>query len=594
MVALAERPAVIDIVTLDSLAAGQRLPDGGDSGSQLQSLDECISRLREGRFGLKGNVKDLVDFLDPSLNPRGFRLHQNRALASGTAELLLALAQSGGGDEKNRYDGSVVRGLAWEGLARLVFGNNAAAETLAGKPELVPALRGALAIHHGGSPPEQLCAVQLVQALASSAGVAARASVPELIGVVAPLLKPGCPQFRALAGAAFDVLVSSSFRHASAVADAVGWPELATVVVGSWDQPEWLPAEPLRGFLCGLLATDLLTLPPPSSESQSRAREEIKKVLTGDRFFMSYEECLRAAVARREWPNGTQAYHSPLRLAELAGRLTALGHSRRLVLVTESLAAAVEAVLDDQVTRAALLSLRALGDDIECLEALLAMSEFRRETLEALHRGGDEPEATRLLSYLDSCELALMGAQEILDAATPKLHNAPTVRQLAEIFQKLAPLDAELTAEQLLQATAEVPLIPSAEVEASQAGAQNVGFQAFAALVYGTPRVLGLWPTLMEDAASVLRATDGLASLPTLPRLAQLFEEVADGKSTMSAHALLERALPSLGLPTEGPVVELEFVEIRGDTALDFKAFVAWLGGLCVRLSEEPDATPSA
>jgi len=152
----------------------------------------------------------------------------------------------------------------------------------------------------------------------------------------------------------------------------------------------------------------------------------MSRFLSDSHFLPYFAECLEASVSRREWPNGTNAYHSPARMAQLAGVLAGLGYQRQLSPCVGSLTKAVE-VADTQTTRTALRGLRRLCEDIVCLQEFLKLQEFRRETLCALHRSGEEPDATTLLSFAEEVELALVGAQAAYDESLIYTPNAPPV-----------------------------------------------------------------------------------------------------------------------------------------------------------------------
>jgi hypothetical protein len=324
--------------------------------------------------------------------------------------------------------------------------------------------------------------------------------------------------------------------------------------------------------------------PVPAAAPEQEAREAITAGIGKGRFLGLYIECLMAATDRREWPIGTEAYHSVVRLAELAVRLAALGHHRQLVKALAPLTRAVESGEDDQTSRGALRALFALCEDVSCLEAMLAMDKFRSETLETLHQAGDEPEATELLSYLETMEQAFADVRMLLQDVKGHVRHAPEPHKLAEIFRSLAPLDKELNPGQVLQAATKVPLLP--HVVKATVGSSNLSFTGFAARVYGTPTILGWWPSQMEDVTQHLEQLGPVPGLPDLKKLVELFEEATGGKKSITPQVILDVLLPAASLPTEGTIVESEIIAL-GTKELGFLDLVEWLGRLCVTLQEE-------
>jgi len=213
------------------------------------------------------------------------------------------------------------------------------------------------------------------------------------------------------------------------------------------------------------------------------------------------------------------------------------------------------------------------------------MDAFRKDTLEVLHKSGDEPEATELLSYASCVELAFMAAETMRVASVSYNRHAPSVRRLAEVFAKYAPLDQEIDADQVCAAAIEVPIAPLAALKATLR-TDRFTFQDFAERIYGSPTVVGWWPGLMEDAVVLLDTFAELPGLPCLRSLVAIFECAAGGKSYVGgASAMLEKVLVSAGLPTEGYVVEAELSAL-GTAELGFQDFVEWLGQLCLKLRE--------
>merc|ERR1719461_1030571 len=90
------------------------------------------------------------------------------------------------------------------------------------------------------------------------------------------------------------------------------------------------------------------------------------------------------------------------------------------------------------------------------------MEAWRTDTLEGLHKAGDEPQASDLAAFLDTADLTLNAVQGVFDVAKVHTKHAPAVRDLTELFLHFAPLDKELTPEEVLQAATAVPLLTSA------------------------------------------------------------------------------------------------------------------------------------
>merc|ERR1712217_756868 len=103
---------------------------------------------------------------------------------------------------------------------------------------------------------------------------------------------------------------------------------------------------------------------------------------------------------------------------------------------------------------------------VECLNRLLAMESWRKDTLEMLHKSGDEPEATDLLSYLDTVDLSFQRAASLKEESKAFMVHAPSITALAEIFSQSAPLDKDVTASQILEFAPKIPLGPTAELKA--------------------------------------------------------------------------------------------------------------------------------
>jgi len=291
-------------------------------------------------------------------------------------------------------------------------------------------------------------------------------------------------------------------------------------------------------------------------------------------------ECLQSAVKRCAWPENSSAFHSPQRLAEVARKIAGLGFRRQLIPALGSLAEIVEISAGDDAQNTALMALRDICADAHGLQCMLALEDFRRGTLDALHRTGQAPAATDLIAYLEFVESAFMAGQSAKDQQQADCLNSPTVLQLAELFGNSAPLDGKMVSSHLPQICAQVPLAPLVTVQTSLGTYSDDGLslQSFLERVYGTPTILGWWPSLMEDAAQAA------ARAPLLPgglsRAAAVFEEAAEGRAAITIQAIHDVALPALEVQTESIVVEIKFSELNGSAPLSFVAFVRWLSEL--------------
>jgi len=129
-----------------------------------------------------------------------------------------------------------------------------------------------------------------------------------------------------------------------------------------------------------------------------------------------------------------------------------------------------------------------------------------------------------------------------------------------------------------MSAAMEIPLVPVIAVK-STSGISKSGldFERFAEHVYGTPKILGWWPDLMEDAAAALAAAGD--DVPSLTVASQLFETAAEGKSAVDCQMILENVVPALQLSAEGKVEEE--LHALGAKKLDFKAFAQLLCKIC-------------
>lgn len=573
-------------------AAGSELPEGTSTSKGVDRVHVCVSALLElkpeeyclPKAKNKGTVLDeFSGLLDLTRNPSAYRLCQDAAIAHSGVTPLFGLAQNAPSD--------VIRAKALEVLARITFGNECSVAAVGPHDQFLPTVRNTL---QNGQLSERIAALQLVQAVVASPCDEAKSTVPELLREVAPKLT--AQPFHVISHSVIDVLVSCSFHCPRAVAEAVTWPLLTAMVSESSERPKWLPAEPLFVLVCGVLVLNCLR-EELESEPATTASNAAALCLADGGFLAHLPLAMEAAVQRREWPQDTGAFHSPGHLAECAHKLAELGYRRQLRGTVEPLAKAVETSPETRTHHAALRALRSICMDPVCLEVLLTMETFRGETLEHLHRSGDEPEATDLLSFCTSVENYLNAAHETFDVSKPHCAYAPNVSELAEIFARFVPLDCEMDMDLLAKSLRDVPVGPSAAVFASLSGggkAQKLNFQQFAEHIYGTPTLLGWWPSLMERAAAERYSLGDVALLPGLVGLLALFESSAGGDTKIGKDTLLQITLPTAGLPVEGVVVEDAFAELRFDEALEFPAFAGWVSkiyvGLAAAAAQEAEA----
>mmetsp|Transcript_42242 Transcript_42242/g.74068 ORF Transcript_42242/g.74068 Transcript_42242/m.74068 type:complete len:587 (+) Transcript_42242:70-1830(+) len=576
----------------EALAAGQALGDGNTTDKGLSQLQACAASLLElspadyGENKAKSRLSSITDvcqLLDPMENPTAYRIIQDVAVEKGVITPLLGLAQRGPTDQ--------IRSKSAEALARLAFGNESGVAAIATHPDFLSTVQQGL---QRSQVAEQLSVLQLTQAVAARPP----AEIGEVLKAVVTMVTPSMmsSSFEAVSQAVLDTLVSCSFSCPDAVVSAVSLPTIASLLSEGPDHPGWLPSEPLFVFICGLLATNVLSVPIETPEAEA-ARAQILNRLSEGPFLGYFLQATDAAVERREWPADTAAYHSPARVALCAQQLADYGFRRCLLPTVGPFAKVIELSPDVSTTRLALKTLRNLCRDSVCIEAVLALEQFRSETLEMLHKSGDEPDATELLSYLTTVENMIQGAQAALDTSKSYCTLAPTVSQLADIFARFAPLDGELTFEQLPGPLSAVPIGPLAAALASMSGAgksQKFSLQSFGEHIYGTPMILGWWPSLMEQAAIERQALGEVPRLPDLAGLVALFERGAGGANKVCGNALLEVVLPAAGLPASGDVVDASFIELGFNPELQFPAFAQWFSKVCVDLAAAEAAAAAA
>lgn len=566
------------------------LPAGNLTDKGLDRVNVCIKELlalspedyhQPKASNQRTNLDDIAELLDHQRNPGAYRICQDAVLDGLAVSPLLGLALKCAND--------AVCNKSVEVLARLAFGNARGAEAIASDPGFLEVI-GSLLQRSG---PLRLAVLQLAQAVMASSAPVLAPVASEVVDHVAPLL--GETTFQVLPLAALEVMISASFLCPERVALAVPASVLESMLAEDESRPAWLPADSQHVLVCGLLATNVILVSESVHDVGLGLSQRMSYHLGGGSFMETFACALEASAIKSEWPQGSGVFHSPGRLAHIVERLTRLGYHRRLVSAVPVLAQIVEVAPDKATTDAALVALRALSRDMECLKALLQLSDFRQSMLHVLCDSGEEVEAKELASYLITAEGVLESAQAILDEMNRFIPRAPGVHVLAELFSAFAPLDGELPAERLPEALRTVPIGPLAAVQASLSGGappRGFGFEDFTRHVYGTPTLLGWWPSLMENTAEAWEAAlaaPGPSGFerPSLAQLVGLFEQGAEGKSTLGAATLLEQTLPSLGISPGRAAVEEAFARIRGQERLSQEEFGRWLGELYAGLAVE-------
>lgn len=574
-------------------ALGEKLGDGDLTDAGVEQLNTALNNilsLQPEEYGTDKAknkqtwLEEVSQRLAPDVNPEGFRMCQEAALARGVVAPLLGLTRVGPTDSLKRS--------CMEVLARLCFGNEAGAAAVVSVPDFLPTLQLVLG---EGRQPELLAALQLAQTIAAAPSAVVAPVLPGLTMSVAVQLEN--TDFRPLPQTAYEVLVSSSFADPMSVLSAVSWPRLASWM--SEDKPDYLDRDELTEMTNGLLATNVLALGNTGMDQEENYRPVVVHALESGRFFEYFTTAMQAAAERREWPAGSVAYHNPRKLAEVALKLANLGYKRPLAGTVQPLAIAAEACMDARTSSASLRALRRLCDDIACLDCLLPLEQFRSETLEPMHRDGDEPDATELVSYLEVAENALASAKELYTTMLPTTKRPPSVPELSCIFNDFAPLDGELTEDQLFEALRRVPIGPKREIQGTLRTfrtARNWSFMQFATQIYGSPTVLGWWPSLMEDLRVAWDAIEAEAAprTPTLQGFMDLWELASKGHDNIKSDVILEEVLPAAGLPVEGEAVYELFAEIRGDVPLRIGDFALWFGRLLKDVAREEAAAAAA
>eukprot|EP00435_Cladocopium_sp_Y103_P035434 s2762_g9.t1 len=535
--------------TLRLAEIGLHMADREERGQRVKNLQDLGEKLKDKLQAprAKSFIQDIVRSLDPETNPTGYRICQDELVRLGGASALI--------ETVGKVNSDLVRSLALEALARMMFGNAKVAEAVLQSYELLPMIR---MVFSNGSTPEQLTALQLAQVMAASDvdQSHAYALLQEAKGFLQDNLG-----FAPMSQAALEVFVSISFSQPVEVISCLGFARIKQLFSEQEDT--------LQAFVCGLLVSNCL-----AHLEESEAHELRESLLSGT-FLENYVQCLQASIQKCDWPENSNAFHSPRRLAIVAQALAAQGLGRHLLPAVPLLVQAVEC---DDAVPTLLVTLKILAADPRCLQMLLAEESFR-QNLDSMHDSGD-PRATELLGYMELVESALAAGQAAKSAQAKENPNAPEVMQLAEIFSSVRALDGKLEAADLEQLCASVPLAPREKVMGSLSLRSDLTLQAFLEHIYGTPTILGWWPSLMEEAAS-----EAVQSGLPLADVCSAFE-LAAKRGHVEIQDLHDVLLPALGLPTEGVVVEEKFAELHGSAPLPFRKFTKWLADFYIRLTQ--------
>merc|ERR1712232_363832 len=230
---------------------------------------------------------------------------------------------------------------------------------------------------------------------------------------------------------------------------------------------------------------------------------------------------------------------------------------------------------DSLVVAEALKSLLILSrEDVGCLEIISGFAAFREGVLTEIANSNDE-DACALLDYLQICDKQLAAARETRNVCLTYCKHAPAVENLSRCFARFAHFDETISLDQASQAARLVPIGPTAEPNILT-NSGRMDFTAFAHQVYGTPEVLGFWPSLMEDIAAerdYMFEGDALLELPSLTDIISAFDSACGGCTEgISPDRLLSHVLPALGLPTDdNRVVEAAFDEVKFEPPMVFK-----------------------
>eukprot|EP00928_Gymnodinium_smaydae_P023689 TRINITY_DN1944_c0_g2_i1.p1 TRINITY_DN1944_c0_g2~~TRINITY_DN1944_c0_g2_i1.p1 ORF type:complete len:582 (-),score=97.24 TRINITY_DN1944_c0_g2_i1:175-1920(-) len=571
------------------MCVGERLPGGNHSDKGVDRINAAVSNLTELKPEDNGHPKvksrqtsldDIIEILDHAQNPGAYRICQDVVVDRAAIPCLLALSRSAPTD--------AIRCKCMEALSRLAFANPKASEAIARDDGFLSAIEDALQ----AAVPQQLASLQLTQAILASALPGSLVGVPALVEGAAPLLLAS--SFPVLTQMAMEVFISASFHDPESVAVALPRSVLLSLLSEDEHRPAWWPLDSTQTLAAGFLATNILSAIAVKKDTNDERCRIAHKLKEGS--FLPFLSCaLDAAAKQSEWPAGSGTFHSPARTVAVVQRLIDHCFHDKLVGVVEHLASVVEHSAHKSTCDSALHALRDLSQHFDCLDVLLRMTSFRNDVLQSLCESvPEEREAVELASYLMTVEDMYEAAEQTLGESAHLIPHAPSVRTLAELFNSIAPLDREADREDLLKAMGRIPIGPMAAVRASFSSCSQKAFtfQEFAMRVYGTPTILGWWPSLMEDIARSWREQEaGYSSsqykLPSLETMVFLFEQGAQGKSAIPSATILERTLPDLALPVAGTVVENAFADIRGIEKLELQEFSSWLCQLYCDLAQE-------
>lgn len=361
----------------------------------------------------------------------------------------------------------------------------------------------------------------------------------------------------------------------------------------------WLPSSPQQTVLCGFLAVNMLRICEPGNEAVAMAQSELRSLLTAGQFFNFLPLAFDAAIERREWPLSSGAYYSPRRLVLITQTLAQqrLGFNEVQPMLP-LLARAVEkgfSMGDSVMVTDAMQSLLLFArDDVGCLETVSALAEFRAGLLTDIANSNDEV-ACSLLDYLNASDAHMAAATATRDLCLTYCKHAPTVENLSRCFAKFAHFDQAIDQEQAKAAARLVPIGPSCEIHILS-NAATMTFTQFAHQVYGTPEVLGFWPSLMEDIVAERDSMfegDAVRDLPSLTDIMDAYDSGCAGCTEgVTAERLLNHVLPTLGLPPadDSRTVETAFDEVKFEPPMLFKPFARWIHQLCFQLKQASDA----
>eukprot|EP00929_Paragymnodinium_shiwhaense_P109686 TRINITY_DN7616_c0_g1_i3.p1 TRINITY_DN7616_c0_g1~~TRINITY_DN7616_c0_g1_i3.p1 ORF type:complete len:545 (+),score=89.91 TRINITY_DN7616_c0_g1_i3:461-2095(+) len=533
-------------------------------------------------------LSSIAEFLDYRKNPSSYQMCQAAVLDFGenceAIFFILELSYHAPSDQ--------VRTAAFAVLCLTMFDSWRAAQAVALSPNLVAAVAGGLA-HE--MPHVRIAAIQLAHAVSAASGREVHNIIPQLVATMQVALS-GQP-FDAITVAALDMLVSASFHCADVVAKTATWQFILAAVREDEGRHAWLPVEPLKVFSCGMLAINVLAGSQPEvdeSEETALVQQEMGQLLAAGHFFSYLTAALEAAVERREWPISSAAFHSPCRLARLcqaiAQQWLALDSMpATLPLLARAVETCYPAGQADAVAESLTALLSLARADVGCLETLLGLQDFTSGLLHELTQNGDE-HAGALSDYLQACSAELAHARSTRDVCLTYCQHAPALDHLSRCYARHACLNETITQEVARQVMASVPVGPAGSLDFSNQG-DTLTFTQLADQLYGTPELLGFWPSLMEDIASAradaIAANEAL-NLPELDALVAAYENASEGSVTtgIAPDRLLTFVLPAFGLPVEdNAAVEEAFDEVKFEGPMLFKPMVNWIIALCIKLN---------